>query len=92
MHAHRAVAGLAWGAGGVPGPGPGKVAVGMVAQLESGGLCVRLCFKIRAPGSRTLWERGGEEGGERMREEGFDFRGVQHRLYGEVHDIGRTTK
>ena len=92
MHAHCAGGGLTWGAGGVPGPGPGNVAVGVIAQLERGGLCVRLCFKIRAPGSRALRECGGEEGGEWVREQGFDFRGVQHRLYGEVHDIGRTTK
>jgi hypothetical protein len=82
VHAHRAVAGLARGAGGVPGPGPGNVVVGVVAQLESGSLCVRLCFQIRAPGRRTLRECGGEEGGERVRKEGFHFRGVQHRLLG----------
>ena len=66
VHAHRTVAGLARGAGGVPGPGPTNVAIGVVAQLECGGLCVRLCFEERAPGRRTLWECGGEERGERV--------------------------
>jgi hypothetical protein len=89
VHAHCAMASLAR-CGGVPGPGPGNVAVGVVAQLKRGGLCVRLCFEIRAPGSRTLWECGGEEGGKWVREQGFDFRGIQHRLCGEVGDIGTT--
>jgi len=86
MHAHRAVAGLARGVGGVqePGPGPGNVAVGVVAQLECGGLCVRLSFEERAPGPRTFRECGGEEGGKRVREYGFHFRGVQHRLWGMI--------
>lgn len=94
VHAHRAVAGLARCAGvvRVPGPGPGNVAVGVVAQLERGGLCVRLCFEERASGRRALRERGGEEGGERVREQGFHFWGVQHRLDGVVeneYDYGR---
>jgi hypothetical protein len=82
VHAHHAMADLARGAGGVPGPGPGNVAVGVVAQLECGGLCVRLCFEKWAAGRRTLRECGGEEGGKRVREQGFHFRGVQHRLWG----------
>jgi hypothetical protein len=84
------MAGLVRGAGGVPGPGPGNVAVGVVVQFERGSLCVRLCFEIRTPGSRTFRECGGEEGGERVREQGFHFRGVQHRLCGEVDDTGTT--
>ena len=83
VHAYCAVAVLARGAGGLRGPGPGPVdvAVGVVAQLECGGLCVRLGFEERAPGRRALGECGGEEGGKRVREQGFYFRGVQHRLW-----------
>jgi hypothetical protein len=91
VHAYCAVAGLARGAGGLRGPGPGPldVAVGVVAQLECGGLCVRLGFEERAPGRRTLRECGGEEGGERVREQSFYFRGVQHRLW---EGVGIMTK
>ena len=80
VHAH----GAAWrvpGRGlGAPVPRPRDVAVGVVLQLDGGGLRVSLCFEEGAPGSRTLGEVGGEEGGERVREEGVDFGGVQYRL------------
>ena len=76
----------------VIGPGPWNVAVGVVLQFDGGRLCVRFCFEVGSSGLCALGECGGEEGGEWVREQGFDFRGVQHRLYGEVHDIGRTTK
>ena len=92
VHAHRAVAGLMRGAGGVPGPGPGNVVVGVVVQLESGGLCVRLCFEIWTPGRRTFRECCGEERGERVRKEGFHFRGVQHRLLGRANGIRMRTE
>ena len=52
----------------------------MVPQLDGGGLRVGLCLEEGAPGSRALGEVGGEEGGERVREEGVDFGGVQDRL------------
>jgi hypothetical protein len=66
----------------VPGIGPGDVAVGVVLQFEGGCLCVSLCFEEGAPGLRALGECCGEEGGERVREEGVDFGGVQHWLVG----------
>lgn len=65
------------GGSGEPGPGPRDVAVGVVPQLDGCGLRVGLCFEEGAPGSRALGEVGGEEGGERVREEGVDFGGVQ---------------
>ena len=59
-----------------PGVGPGDVAVGVVLQFEGCCLGVRLCFEEGAPGLCALWERGGEKGGERVREEGVQFGGV----------------
>jgi hypothetical protein len=65
-----------------PGVGPGDVAVGVVLQFEGGCLGVRLCFEEGAPGLCALGERGGEKGGERVREEGVHFGGVQYWLVG----------
>ena len=64
----------------VPGLRPGDVAVGVVLEFEGGCLCVCLCFEEGASGLRALRERGGEEGGERVREEGVHFGGVQYWL------------
>jgi hypothetical protein len=66
----------------VPGPGlrPGDVAVCVVLEFEGGCLCVRLCFEEGASGLRALGERGGEEGGEWVREEGVHFWSVQYWL------------
>jgi len=76
VHAHGAACGVLVRGLGKPVPRPRDVAVGVVLQLDGGGLRVCLCFEEGAPGSRTLGEVGGEEGGERVREEGDDFGGV----------------
>jgi len=81
VHAHGAARRLRVRGSGEPVPGPRDVAVGVVPQLDGGGLCVGLCFEEGAPGCRALGEIGGEEGGERVREEGVDFGGVQYRLW-----------
>jgi hypothetical protein len=80
VHAHGAACGVLVRGLGEPVPWPREVAVGVVLQLDGGGLRVSFCFEEGAPGSRTLGEVGGEEGGERVREEGDDFRCVQYRL------------
>ena len=80
MHAHGAACRVRVRGSGEPGPGPRDVAVGVVPQLDCCGLRVGLCFEEGAPGPRALGEVGGEEGGERVREEGVDFGGVQDRL------------
>jgi hypothetical protein len=73
------------------GPGPWNVGVGVVLQFDGGRLCVRFCFEEGPSGLCALGERGGEEGGERVREEGVYFGGVQHWLVGGVgiwHSFG----
>ena len=88
MHAHRATRRVACALGMVvvvarePGVGPGDVAIGVVLQFEGGCLGVRLCFEEGPPRLCALGERGGEKGGERVREEGVHFGGVQYWLVG----------
>jgi len=77
VHAHGAACRVRVCGVGEPRPWPGDVAVGVVLQLEGGGLCVGLCFEEGAPGACALWECGGEKGGERVREELVDFGCVQ---------------
>src|SRR5260221_8609980 len=76
VHAHGVACGVLVRGLGEPVPWPRDVAVGVVLQLDGGGLRVCLCFEEGASGSCTLGEVGGEEGGERVREEGDDFGGV----------------
>jgi len=80
VHAHGAACRVRVCGLGEPVPGPRDVAVGVVPQLDGGGLRVGFCFDEGAPGSRTLGKVGGEEGGKRVREEGIDFGGVQYWL------------
>ena len=80
VHAHGAACGVLVRGLGEPVPWPREVAVGVVLQLDGGGFRVGFCFEEGAPGSRTLGEVGGEERGERVREEGDDFGRVQYRL------------
>lgn len=62
------------------GSGPWNVAVGVVLQFDGGCLCVRFCVEEGPSGFCAFGERGGEEGGEWVREEGVYFGGVQHWL------------